>query len=185
MAGWIAENWVTILNAVGIIGGLFFTAISFRSEAKTRRIANLLTVTTNHREIWKEFFLRPELSRVLDDSANLGKQPVTPEEREFVNFVILHLSSVFYATKDDVVTRLEGLRQDTASFFSLPIPESVWEGSKAFQNRDFVAFVEECRGMALCFKSMRTPIRRATLRPRPGMKRKRARAVAAPQNPPA
>ena len=74
-----------------------------------------------------------------------AKEPIAPEEKEFVNFVILHLSTVFYATKDDVVTRLQGLRRDVGSFFSLPIPSKIWEKSKMFQNDDFIAFVDECR----------------------------------------
>src|ERR1700729_1767635 len=93
---WLAQNWVIALNAVGVIGGLFFTAISFRSETKTRRVANLLTITTNHREIWNEFSIRPELRRVLNPLADIAKNPITREEEEFVNMVILHVSSVHY-----------------------------------------------------------------------------------------
>ena len=43
--GWLAENSFNLLSAVGIIGGLCFTAHSLRSETKTRRIANLLALT--------------------------------------------------------------------------------------------------------------------------------------------
>jgi len=142
---WIAENWFDILSAVGIIGGLFFTAVALRSDTKTRKIAHLLTITTNHREIWKEFFRHPELARVLDASADVASQPITPEEKEFVNFVILHLSSVYYAMRDELVITLEGVRRDAGSFLSLPIPQAIWEKTKVFQNDDFVAFVEECR----------------------------------------
>ena len=92
---WIVENWVTALNTVGVVSGLFFTAASFRSEAKTRRVANLLTITKNHRDIWADFYRNPELARVLDVSADVAKQPVTRDEEIFVNLVILHLSSVF------------------------------------------------------------------------------------------
>lgn len=142
---WITENWLSVLNAVGVVGGLFFTAISLRSDARTRKIANLLTVTTNHREIWKEFLHRPELARVLDQKADLRKQPVTAEETEFVNFVILHLNSVYYAMRDEMIVKMEGLRRDAGAFFSLPIPWAVWEKTKRFQNADFIEFVEECR----------------------------------------
>ena len=145
MESWLVENWFDALSAVGIIGGLFFTAVSLRSDAHARKIANLLTLTTNHREIWKEFFRRPDLVRVLDSSADVARSPATPEEKEFVNFVILHLATVFYATKDDAVTRVQGLRRDVGSFFSLPLPGKIWEAIKPFQNDDFIGFVEECR----------------------------------------
>ena len=142
---WIAENWVTALNAVGVVGGLFFTAASFRSEARTRRVANLLTITKNHRDIWADFYRNRKLARVLDVSADVAKQPVSREEEIFVNLVILHLSSVFHALKDELVVNQEGLRRDVWSFFSLPIPVVVWERVKVVQNNAFVTFVEQCR----------------------------------------
>jgi hypothetical protein len=145
MGEWRAENWFTILNAVGVIGGLFFTAFALISESKTRRIANLLTITANHREVWKEFFRRPELGRVLDASADLARRPITLEEELFVNLIVLHTSSVYYALNDELVIKLEGLRRDIAQFFSLPIPKMIWEKTKVLQNDDFVKFIEECR----------------------------------------
>ena len=139
------ENWFTLLNAVGVIGSLLFTAISLRSETKTRRIANLLTITAHHREVWKEFFSHPELARVLDASVDLLRRPITREEEVFTNFIFLHISSVHYATKDELVIKLEGLRRDVAQFIALPIPQKIWENTKLLQNDDFVRFVEACR----------------------------------------
>lgn len=144
MTGWLLTNWFTLLNAVGVIGGLFFTAFSLHSQNQTRRIANLLTITANHREVWKEYSHNSQLKRVLDASVNLIKQPVTPEEEVFVNSVLLHISSVYYAMRDELVIKLEGLRRDVSQFLSLPIPRAIWEKSKLVQNDDFVAFVESC-----------------------------------------
>ena len=59
---WLADNSFNLLSAVGIIGGLWFTALSFRSETKTRRIANLISITDGHREIWKLYLNSPELA---------------------------------------------------------------------------------------------------------------------------
>ena len=145
MTGWFIENWFTLLNAAGVVGGLFFTAISLRSETKTRRIANLLTITANHREVWKEFINHPELTRVLDASADLIRQPITREEEIFTNFIFLHISGVYYAMQDELVIKLEGLRRDVAQFIALPIPQKIWETTKLLQNDDFVTFVEACR----------------------------------------
>jgi hypothetical protein len=142
---WISDNWVLELNALGIIGGLFFAAISYRSEAKTRRIANLLTITANRENIWKHFYARPELVRVVDPSADLARKPLTPAEEEFINSVILHINSAYYAMRDELVIQLEGLRWDVGAFMSLPLPRAVWEKTKNFQNADFIAFVAKCR----------------------------------------
>lgn len=143
--GWLANNSFNILGAAGVIGSLLFTAISFRSETKTRRVANLLTITANHREVWKVFLNDKSLARVRNASADVTKQPVTDAERVFVTFVILHMSSVFYAMSDQLVVKVEGLRRDIAQFLSLPIPREVWDKIKVLQNDEFAVFVESCR----------------------------------------
>ena len=142
---WVAANLFNLLSAIGVIGSLWFTAVSLRSETKTRRVANLLTITASHREIWSEFLKNEKLARVRDANANILKQPVTDAERVFVTFVILHMGSVFHAMSDQLVVKVEGFRRDIAQFFSLPVPRDVWEKSKVLQNDDFVAFVESCR----------------------------------------
>jgi hypothetical protein len=101
--GWASQNWFNLFSTGGIIGSLWFAAVALRSETKTRRIANLLTITANHREIWKEFLNNPKLARVRDAAANTAKQPVTDAERVFITFVILHMSSVFHAMSDQLV----------------------------------------------------------------------------------
>jgi len=131
---WILQNWFNLFSAIGIIAGLWFTAFSLRSETKTRRIANLLTITANHREIWKEFLNNQKVARVRDAAADTVKQPVTDAERVFVTLVILHINSVYYAMSGQLVVKYEGLRRDIAQFLSLPIPKSVWERMKVFQN---------------------------------------------------
>jgi hypothetical protein len=145
IGGWVSQNWFNLFSAIGIIAGLWFTVISLRSETKTRRIANLLSITANHREIWKEFLTNPKLVRVRDTAADTAKHPVTDAERVFVNLVIQHINSVYYAMSDQLVVKYEGLRRDIAQFFSLPIPQAVWDRMKIFQNDALVRFIEECR----------------------------------------
>lgn len=140
--GWISQNWFNLFSSAGIIGGLWFTAVSLHSETKTRRVANLLTLTANYREVWKEFFRSTELARVIDPSADVAKQPVTPAEEFFANMVISHTSSVYEALKDELLNKQEGLRRDVRAFFSLPVPKAVWTKSKLLQNQDFAAFIE-------------------------------------------
>lgn len=142
---WFADNWFIFLQSVAITAGLFFTAVAKRSETKMRRVANLLAITESHQKLWTEFYRRPELKRVLDEHADLRQQEITREEEIFVNLVVLHLNSAYYAHKMGLVFKLEGLRRDVAWFFSLPIPQMLWERSKILQNDDFVAFVEMCR----------------------------------------
>lgn len=142
MGQWLAENWFDLLSAVGIIASLLFTGVSLHSETKTRRVANLLTITGNYCAIWKEFLNQPGLARVLDPAADLVSKPVTPEEARFVIMVIHHTNTTYYAMHDELLLKPEGLRRDVAQFFSLPIPKAVWTTTKLLQNRDFAAFID-------------------------------------------
>src|SRR6266498_5237133 len=138
---WVSDNWFSLIQTLGIIAGLVFTAASFRVDAKTRQISNLLTITGQHREIWKEFYRRPELSRVLEHEPDLEARPLSNDEELFVRLLILHLSSTFEATRDDLYLKPEGLERDVQFFFSLPIPKTVWNKFKVFQNSRFVQFI--------------------------------------------
>ena len=141
----IGHSWFIFLQSVGIIASLLFTGLSLRIDAKVRRASNLLIITEQHRGIWSQLYRRPELSRVLDDKADLKQMPVTEVEELFVTLLILHLSSVYHVMSDHLVIKPEGLREDISSFFVLPIPQNVWEKVKMFQDRDFVEFVDKCR----------------------------------------
>jgi len=141
---WISENWFDLLSVVGIIGGLWFTAISLRSETKTRRIANLLTLTQNQRELWEVFYQNVQLTRILDSSADIASTPINHGEEIYTSTLIQHLSSAYRAMESDLTIKPEGLRRDVGEFFALPIPKAVWEKIKRFQDVDFVAFVEQC-----------------------------------------
>jgi hypothetical protein len=142
---WKAENSFNLLSAAGIIGGLAFTAVSFRSEAKTRRIANLIDITGSHRAVLKMYFDSPDLARVFDGEADIAVQPISQAEEIFVNILIAHINTVFYAMQNELVIKQEGLRRDVAQFLALPIPAAIWEKIKVVQNDDFVVFVESCR----------------------------------------
>lgn len=142
---WAFEHVFDILSVVGVVAGLFFTAYTIREDTKARKISNLLAMTASHRDVWQEYLLHSELWRITDPKADISKAPIRPDEEVFVNRVILHLSSIHEALKEELIVKQEGLRRDAQGFFALPIPLAVWEKSKIVQNKDFVAFVEECR----------------------------------------
>jgi hypothetical protein len=139
---WLNDNWFALVQSGGIVAGLGFTGFALRSNTKALRIQNLFSLTTQHREIWSLVYSHPELSRILESKVDLAQNPVTAEERLFINFLILHLTDSFVAIKTGLFTSPENLAKDIHEFFSLPIPQSVWKTSKTFQDKDFVLFVE-------------------------------------------
>lgn len=141
--GWLSSHITSLIQTLGIIGGLIFTAYSFRLEARARRVSNLLAITAHHRNIWSELYERPELMRVLQADIDLVQDPIKPEEELFIRLLILHFESTFKASRQGEYRQPEGLAQDVAQFFSLPLPSMVWTRIRALQDHDFVRFVED------------------------------------------
>src|ERR1017187_7372272 len=128
---WGAQHWLDLLQSVGIVGGLLFTAYTTWKDERARRIGNSIAIAGQYREIWKEMYDHAELSRVLAKDADVKKQPISVREEVFVKTLVLHLATVFRALKYGEFAKLEGLRKDVREFFLLPIPHEVWQRIKA------------------------------------------------------
>lgn len=143
LLSWLSENWFSALQGIGIIGGIAFAAVSLRRETRARRLTDLLTLTSQHRDLWSEVHRRPELSRVLDPRADLLAQPVTKEEENFLLVVIVHFNTGWHLARENTFLSLDVLAQDARSFFSLPIPHAVWHETKRSRDPKFVEFIED------------------------------------------
>lgn len=64
---WLSLHWFTLLQSIGIVGGLLFTGVSLRIDTKVRRVSTLITITQQHRDIWTQLYRRPEMARHLPD----------------------------------------------------------------------------------------------------------------------
>lgn len=150
---WIGHNWLALIQAGALAGGLIFTGAAVLLDARARRVGNLIQLTQQHRDLWERLYIQPDLARILDPVADLTKSSVTAEEEMFVIFLILHLSNTYYAMRAGFFQKLQGLQRDIERFFSLPVPRSVWEKVKDMQDASFVRFVEKSFGDATQFPS--------------------------------
>jgi len=141
-ASWIVGNWFDLIQTVAIVAGLLFTAHTVRTEDRSRRISNHLALNSHYRDIWQEFYNRPDLKRVLNPDADVAKTPVSDAEWLFVKFLILHMDAVHRAKKAEMLVKIEGMELDVGTFMRLPVPSSVWSKLKSLQNKDFVEFIE-------------------------------------------
>jgi len=139
---WIMEHWAGIVENAGVIGGLLFTGLAFRIDARVRRAETLIEITKQHRELWLYFAEKPELSELFDPKRNLVARPLANEEVHFVNLLLNHLRATFYARSAGIYVQPEGLADDISGLFSLPAPRAAWEGLRKYHDQKFVAFVE-------------------------------------------
>ncbi len=143
MGEWLSLHCFDLVQTVGIVGGLLYTARIARKDQEARTITNLLTVNEQYSRIWRECYERPELGRVLQKDVDLEKQPMTNAEALFVKSLVLHLDVVRRTTDAGIFVEIEGLEKDIRGFFELPIPNAAWEAIRPFQDNDFVKFVED------------------------------------------
>src|SRR5256714_9591752 len=122
LTAWIHQNWFALFQTAAPAAGLFLSAAAILFDARARRAGNLIQLTQQHRDLWERMYTQPELSRILDPTANIAKKAISAEEEMFVIFLILHLSRTLTAMKAGFFQRLHGLRKDIEMFFSLPIP---------------------------------------------------------------
>lgn len=145
---WVLQHGGNLLQNIGIIAGLFFSAASFRLSTEAHRISQVHGITSSHRELWSQLIDNPPLARVLHMSPDLETTPITAAEERFVTLLILHLRGVYQTMALEPVVSREELESDIHSFFALPIPGIVWQRVKKFQDSGFVEFVESCCGVA-------------------------------------
>lgn len=141
---WFNNNWFILLQSIGIIGSLLFAGFTIRLEAKARKLSDLLALTEQHRELWKEVRERPDLARISRAEVDLLAHPITEQEEEFLNMVIVHFNTGWLLAREGSLVTLEVMAKDAATFFNLPIPGAVWRQTR--QNRDpqFRSFIESC-----------------------------------------
>ena len=140
---WSAAHWFELLQSIGIVFGLLFTAFALRADERVKRVQTLFTITEHHRDLWTQLYSRPELARVGAAEPDLEKHPVTTDEELFINLLILHTFAAYRAALAKIYVSPQNLSHDIGGFFSLPIPQSVWNRLKQTQGRDFVSFVEK------------------------------------------
>jgi hypothetical protein len=140
--GWFAPHVVDLLQTTSIVVGLYATTHTIRADTKERKIQNLFTLTSAHRDLWTHFLDRPEVQRIYSCDVDLENAPPTMAERRFVGLMILHVRTAFKARKAGMEFGDDAIEADLRQFFSRPIPHAIWDSLKEFQDADFVAFLD-------------------------------------------
>ena len=139
---WVDREWFTLVQSIGIIGGLWMTTATLRGNSRSRRISDSLVLSQQHRDLWKEVHRRSDLQRLFAKEVDLVAQPIAIAEEEYLNLVIVHFQTTWMIAKEGSRDGLDALASDTRAFFSLPIPRRVWERTKGERPSRFVKFID-------------------------------------------
>lgn len=142
---WLKENWFSLAQCVGIVGGLLFTGLSLRRDTKARRASDMLALSEHHRDLWGEAHRRPELRRIMEAEVDFVAAPITFFEEQFLFVVITHFQTGWHLARSGSLLSLEVLSEDAGWFFNLPIPRTVWSATKGGRDSKFVRFIEEAQ----------------------------------------
>src|SRR5258706_15843061 len=116
MAGfeeWLTNNWFSLLQSLGIICGLLFTATSIRRDTAARRASDLLSLSERHQDLWSELYRRPELCRIRSKEVDLLASPLTGAEIEFLRLVLVHFyTGYLLAQKSGALLSMEAYVAD-------------------------------------------------------------------------
>jgi hypothetical protein len=137
----LKEHWFQLLQTIGIIASILFTATQIRFQRKSQKVSNSLLVTQHHRDIWKAFISDEKFSRLFQNHIDLVSSPVTEPERMFMNLVFLHISAVLKAIRAKAIFPIEGLESDVGDMLSYPIPREVWREVADYQDVQLREFV--------------------------------------------
>ncbi|MCB1130047.1 MAG: hypothetical protein KDN05_02895 [Verrucomicrobiae bacterium] len=143
MVSWLAQNWFDLLQTLGIVGGLFHAGASLHFDTKVRKTEINLSLTESHREIWQQMVEQPALSRILDPNADPKEEPIKPEERRFVNLVVMHVIATHNAIKEGVHADLPGLEDDVRALLALPIPREVVRAMLTYQSPEVRSYLQK------------------------------------------
>lgn len=140
---WLELNWINLFQTVGIVLGLVFTSFSWRRDARTRKLSNLLALKKEHRELWNIIHANPEFARILQPEVDLVAAPMTNNEEVFLRQMIVHFAVAFELILEGTPVDAEAFKRDAEEIFSLPLPNLAWRRAINFQSPKFSAFVEQ------------------------------------------
>ncbi|MDR3562008.1 MAG: hypothetical protein P4N59_11320 [Negativicutes bacterium] len=138
---WVKSEWFSVVQTVGVVGGLIFTGITIGRDAKAKEVANALAFAERHRQFWSEAIERPELHRVFVENADLGKEPMTAAVEIFLNLAFVQYETGWLIAKKIDSSDLKPLKSDVRKFFALPLPHAAWEKNSDCHHPRFVRFV--------------------------------------------
>jgi hypothetical protein len=132
---WLVANWPDLITAAGVMGTLWLGIRTANRESLER-------TAERHANLWMQMTQQQSLHRILKKDADLSAKPVTVEEEEFINLVILLFLTGWRNARTGGLISLSELSNDVGGFLSLPLPRAVWENTKGSRNPRFVEFIE-------------------------------------------
>lgn len=144
----ISVPWFDLLQSAFIAGSFLLAAISYQNETRSRQISHLFTLHEHRQAVWRPMLSQPELARIRQSNIDLTADPITTQEQIMVKMAISHLYLIFKATETKQIPTPPGIQLDIKQYFSLPIPNQVWQEVKPYQDSEFIRFISDALALS-------------------------------------
>jgi hypothetical protein len=138
------SDWFTLVQTVGIIASLLFTAYELRRNRASCIAANEIKLIELHRDLWRMTIDQPSLMRPFGHDLKPDELKLSIAESRFVNLLFLHISGAFRLTEAGEVRRTGDFRGDLKELLARPAIRNFWEANQRYHDARFVAFVNSC-----------------------------------------
>lgn len=89
---WFTDNWVDIVQTIGVVAGFLFTAYTLRRDERARETSNLLALKQQYNDLWQEFYSRPTFSPAIRSVPPFGMASRALTARFMMSCSIIPLS---------------------------------------------------------------------------------------------
>jgi len=137
----LQQHLFDIIQTIFLVLGFYLAAKSYQDDDRSRQVGHLLQLGESYRKIKETLIEKPELASIFNTKKDASK--ITTIERNYIQQVIMQMYSVYIATKLGQFDSFEGIENDIRRYLSFPLPNQVWEEVKIFQDREFVAYIDE------------------------------------------
>lgn len=97
---YVRENWLNVVTATGVIGSLWIGIKKSNRDAKDKADEKLERAGDRHVELWTRMSKEPGLKRILQTELDVRAEPISVEEEEFINLVMVHFLKTWRLAKN-------------------------------------------------------------------------------------
>ena len=134
-----------VLQICILVVGATLTVLQLGRTARSARATNLLTITKNHREIWTFALDHPDTFELMDPEIPFsGIENLSNDQRQFVNFLLLHMASAHALVKGRLLSRNRSARRDVGGVLALPAFRAIWAELQSYHPARFRRYANKC-----------------------------------------
>lgn len=166
---YIINNAGNIIQSLGVILTLLFTAVQIRTANKINKFNTVMAIAQAHKELWSKTLDNTDLARfnLPDDKIDITSTPVNEAEEMFAILIISHMNMVYHANRMGIFPLSDAQTSGMVELINSPIVKKVWTDIIPYQEIGYVKFMsrlERRQKFILRVNNLKTSVNRRITR---------------------